>query len=77
MNDGIIKTLVTSCSEYHQRGSYGGKIPFPLIIKILKEAEHEIWRLQKEVDSQRTILASQSQTITKSKEEKKQNENPV
>ncbi len=45
-----INNLIYKMDEYHLRGSYGGNLNFPDIIKIIKGSCSEINRLQKELD---------------------------
>lgn len=56
-NNLIIEGIVKGCLEYDARGSYGGQLPLKLIIKLLRESSHEIFRLQKQVDNLEKVIA--------------------
>lgn len=49
-NKLVINKIIRQCEVYDAKGSYGGAIPLKWIIKMLREASHEIFRLQKQID---------------------------
>jgi hypothetical protein len=58
-NSILIESVVKGCQEYDARGSYGGALPLKIIIKLLRESSHEIFRLQKQVENLETVIKNQ------------------
>jgi hypothetical protein len=49
-NRDVIKSIVTSCTEYDLMGAYGGNLPLKHIIRLFNSVIIEIERLQKYAD---------------------------